>query len=456
MAGIFGLSVDPRKHRSGFWDDFSMGIFYQQHLGEEYAGFSITRGRGIFTQTHRGLVRSTFGSGENSFRGTDGIGYCGSDREPFVVESQSGEWSICFAGNIINRRELIARFKREGHIFEKRGPAIADVEIIAKLIAGGNSLFDGIDKMAKEIKGTYAILILAKNGVIAARSPDGHWPLVIGEKEGAIAVASESGGLGNLGFRLKRDIKPGEIIMISEGKAQKTKLIASCGIQICSFLWVYTAFANARFEGIPASLVRKRLGAALARRDIERGFMPDIVAPIPDSGRFHAIGYHQEFCRLVNERRVQKAPLYDELLLKYPHSRRSYPSQDKEARNREAHFKLLQSSEDYEGKVVVICEDSVVRGTQVKNNLVPKLRGLRVAEVHLRVSNPPLLSHCQWGKTTKRGECLAASIPDINERIKFLGVDSLRYNRIDDLVEAIGLPRELLCVDCDLPELTQG
>jgi len=255
MAGIFALSVDPEKHRGDFWDDFSIGIFYQQHLGEEYAGFSIRRGQNIITQTHHGLVRSTFCSGEGAFYGTDGIGYCGCDREPFLVESQSGEWSICFAGNLINQCELVERFKREGHIFEKRGPAISDVEIIAKLIAEGKSLPDGIEKMTKEIKGTYTILILTKDGVIAARSPDGHWPLVMGEKEGAMAVASESGGLSNLGFSLKRDLRPGEIVLINSGRIKRTDSIASCGIKICSFLWVYTGFANAKFEGIPVSLV---------------------------------------------------------------------------------------------------------------------------------------------------------------------------------------------------------
>jgi len=312
--------------------------------------------------------------------------------------------------------------------------------------------------MAERIKGAFALLVLTKEGIYAARCPTGHWPLVIGEKKGAIAVSSEPCGFKNFGFKLVRDLKPGEIVLFKGGKIETKAIISGEKVQFCSFVWVYTAYPNGVFWGIPASLVRKRLGAALARQDIERGFIPDIVAPVPDSGRFHAIGYHQEFCRQIMEGKIRKVPLYDEVLLKWPYAGRSFTPQEEEKRKLEAHIKLLVNGEDYTGKVLVINDDSIVRGTQTSENLVPKAESLGVKEIHFRISNPELHSYCPYGKTTKRGELFAAEILSKEERIKFLNskaenkniVRSLEYNTVDDLVLAIGLPREKLCVDCDL------
>jgi amidophosphoribosyltransferase len=204
------------------------------------------------------------------------------------------------------------------------------------------------------------------------------------------------------------------------------------------------------FEGVPDSVVRKRLGAALARRDIEKGFVPDVAIPVPDSGRFHAIGYHQEFCRQMMAGRIQRVPLYDELLLKYPYAGRSFIPQEQALRDREARVKLLASGEDCTGKVVAVCDDSIVRGTQAQTDLVPKLRQTGVAEIHFRISNPELRSHCRWGKTTQKGEVLAGRIPAVADRVKYLGVEGLEYNTVEDLAEAIGRPLESLCVDCSL------
>jgi len=450
MAGLFAVSVNPAVFRGVFLDDLFWGTFYQQHLGEEYAGLSTRDDQTIKIQTHRGLLRPTFAANLSGLAGTEGIGYCGSDREPFLVDSKLGEWSACFSGNVANQAELVARFKNFGHIFEKRGAKISDIEVIAKLIPQGEGMIDGIKRMEKEMRGAFCLLVLTKDGIFAARSQEGHWPLVIGQKEGAIAIASEPVGFGNFGFKLLRDIQPGEIILIRDGELISSTSTTPERIQICSFIWVYTAFANGVFEGIPASLVRKRLGATLARRDIEKGFIPDIVAPVPDSGKHHAMGYFREFCQQVNSGRINKVPYYDEVLMKYPYAGRSYTPQTKEARDKEAHIKLVTASEDYSGKTVVICDDSIVRGTQTQTNLVPKARSLGIKEVHFRISNPELLSHCPWGKTTKEGEALASRMPSLEERIRFLGVDSLAYNTIDDLVAAIGLPREKLCVDCSL------
>jgi len=446
MAGLFGLSVDPQKYQGNFLDDLFWGTFYQQHLGEEYAGLATYNQGQIRIRTHRGLFRPMFNEDLGGLEGTEGIGYCGSVREPYLTDSRLGKFCLCFSGNVTNLSELVERFKDSGHTFE-RGDGI---EIIAKLIAQGNDTVDGIKIMTKEIEGVYSLLILTKEGIYAARCLTGHWPLVIAKKEGVVIVASEPGGFSNLGFELIRDIEAGEIILLKEGSFISKDKIPSKTIQICSFLWVYFAFPSSVFEGIPVSLVRKRLGATLARRDIERGFIPDIVAPVPDSGRFHAIGYHQEFCQQLMEKKIDKTPFYDEILLKFPYAGRSYTPSAPEARILEARIKLLSSGEDYRNKKIVICDDSIVRGTQIKANLVPKLRILGIQEIHFRISNPELYSYCPYGKTTKKGETFAAQIPSKKDRIEYLGIESLEYNTIDDLVKAIGLPREKLCVECNL------
>lgn len=448
MAGLLGLSIDPQVYEGDFLKDLFWETFYLQHLGEEYAGLSTWKEEKLRIRTHRGLFRPTFSRDLDGMEGTEGIGYCGSAREPYFSDSKIGKFSVCFSGNIINLSRLVERFKSFGHTFE-RGD---DIEIIAKLLAQGSDVVDGIKKMIKEIKGAYSLLILTSEGIYAVRCPSAHWPLVIGEKQGAVVVASESGGFNNFGFRLLRDIGPGEIVLLKNGRLETKDKILRDRIQACSFNWVYTAFPGGVFEGIPVSLVRKRLGAILARRDIEKGFIPDIVAPVPDSGRFHAIGYFQEFCRQMMGGTITKIPLYDEILLKFPYAGRSFTPQTQEARDLEADIKLLASGEDYTGKTVVINDDSIVRGTQTRRNLVPKLKSIGIEDIHFRISNPELLSYCPWGKTTKKGEMLASRIPEREERIRFLGVESLEHNTIEDLVQAIGLPLEQLCVDCDLIE----
>jgi len=447
MAGLFGISIDKKIYKGSFLEELFWGTFYHQHLNEAYAGLSTYGEEEIKIRTHRGLFRNAFRDDLENLEGTEGIGYCGLFREPFLQDSKMGKFSSCFSGNIVNLPELIERFKNFGHTFE-RGD---NIEVITKLIAQGEEITDGIKRMTKEIKGAYSLLILTEEGIYAARCPTAHWPLVIGEKEGVIAVASDSGGFSNLGLKIVRDLEPGEIILIKDGKFETKEKMLVDKIQFCSFVWVYTAFPSGIFEGIPVSLVRKRLGAALARRDIEKGFCPDIVAPVPDSGRFHAIGYFQEFCQQMNEGKIKKIPLYDELLLKYPYTGRSFTLQLQEDRELEAHIKMLTSGEYYTDKVVVINDDSIVRGTQTSENLVPKIKSLGVKEIHFRISNPELFSHCPWGQTTKKGETLVSRMPSKEARIKFLGIESLECNAIEDLAEVIGIPRGKLCVDCSLP-----
>ncbi len=448
MAGLIALSIEPTTYQENFLEDLFWLTFYHQHLGEDYAGLAVFDGERIKNRTHRGLFRATFSKDTEGLEGTEGIGYCGEGREPILIDSRTGEFAICFSGNLINRDKLVERFKAFGHSFAWGG---TDIEVIAKLIAQGDGFVDGIKRMVQEIEGAYSLAILTSQGIYVVCCPRGYWPLVIGEKRGAVVVASDSCGFENRDFKYKGDIEPGEIALLKNGHLEKKEKISSDRLQICTFIWIYTNYPNAIFRNIPGSLVRKRLGSLLARHDIERGFIPDVVMPIPHSGRFPAIGYHQELCRQINEGKIKRVPEYDEALIQYIYAGRSYSRLTQKERELEAHIKQLASGEDYSGKIAVVCDDSIRRGTQISKNLVPKLKSTGIKEIHLRIANPESYSWCPWGKTIKRGELLASQIPSKEKRIKFLGVNSLEHPTIQELAESIGLPLEVLCVDCDLP-----
>lgn len=451
MEGIFGISINSTTYQGSFLKDLSWGTFYQQHLGEEWSGLAVFNEGEIKHPTPRpGLFRPGFEGSLSGLNGTEGIGYCGSCQEPLFLDTRRGSFSTCLSGRIINCRRLAKQLKSSGHLFSGRRGDDQEIEVVSKLVAQGENMPDGISFMTEEIQGAYSLLVLTEEGIFAARSPDGHWPLVLAAKEGATAVAFDPCGLDNMGFEIIRDLRPGEIVRLKNGHWEAVCQMSSQRVQRCSFLLVYTLFPTATLEGFPVSRVRKELGATLARRDIEDGFIPDIVTPVPDSGRSHALGYFQEFCRQMNQGRISRIPLYDELLMKYPYAGRSFTPRNPKAREREARIKLLKNAEDYEDSIIVVCDDSIVRGNQMEANLVPMLRSLRVAEIHLRISNPELRSHCPWGKATKKGEVLASREPLKEDKINFLGVEGLEYNLIEDLVEAIGLPREELCVDCSL------
>jgi len=447
MAGLVGLSMNREKYGGGLSQELFWATFYLQHLGEEYGGLSVYNSENqdpISIRTHRGLFRPAFKDDLKGLEGTEGIGYCGNAREPFFTDTKFGKMSLSISGNFLQQSLLEEEFKAKGNTFERSD----DIELVSKLLVRKSNLIEGIKGLAKE-SGAYALMILTKDGIYAICSPSGHWPLDLGVKEGAVIVASESGGFKNLGFELIRSLDPGEVLLLKDGSWQtviRSKEFEN-KIQFCSFVWVYTGFANTAFRDIVASEVRKKLGASLARRDIENGFIPDVVTPIPDSGRFHAIGYHQEFCR----QGIKPMPIYDEALLKYPYAGRSYTPQSEKARNLEANIKILVSGENcFKGKQIVVCDDSLVRGVQTRANLVPKLRSLEPAGIHFRISYPELKSHCPWGKTTQKGETLVEHFPLKSDRIKELRIESLEHNSIDGLVEDIGIPRKNLCVDCAL------
>jgi len=481
MAGLFGLSINSETYKGDFVDELSLGMFYHQHLGKK-GGFVYFDKDKARKQTFKGAVGLDFVGSFDKTNSQAGIAYYGSADEPFYFESILGNIAICFTGNITNIDELRLEIKRDGGIFERK----SDIEVIAEFIVRwgrkkGNTerqkIISGIKAFNRKAKGDYSLLILSKERIYAVCGPAGHWPLIIGKKDGAIVIASESAGLSNLGFKIFKELNPGEIISIKNARTRRVGILPKKDARMCSFLCAYNGFPASMFKGVSASVVRRRLGASLARSDIKDNFFPHLVIAVPDSGRFHGYGYFHEFWRQMKLGNIdpKRLPLPDEPMMKFS-SVRSF-LEKKEDRNAAAYFKIL-STEDYlsyfmellraSGSsevlqqikeeqgciIIVVLEDSVVRGTQLKENFGPKLREsffpLRI-EIHVRSSYPPIKSHCIHGKTTQEGEILAVNVPDEEKRIIQLGIDGLKYNARRDVVEAIGLSPDQFCMDCTFP-----
>jgi len=333
-------------------------------------------------------------------------------------------------------------------------------ELIAKLINQGSSLIDGIEKMFDAIDGSCSLLLLNKDGVYAARDRMGYTPLTIGKRDDVWAVASETSAFPNLEFKAQKYLNPGEIVLLTEkGLVDKKK--GKDANQICAFLWIYTGFPASTYEDINVEVVRERCGRYLAKKD--KDIEVDVVSGVPDSGSAHAIGYAME----------SKKP-YRRPLVKYtPGYGRSYTPSSQEMRDLIARMKLIPIRDIISGNRIVICEDSIVRGTQLKNFTVNKLWDCGAKEVHVRPACPPLMFPCKFCLSTRSIHELAArkaikdlegkDIEDISEYLdcnspkhkkmvdwitRDLKVTTIRYQTIDDMVKAIGLPKEKLCTYC--------
>jgi amidophosphoribosyltransferase len=426
MCGIFAISA-----KDNILDDLFLGTFYLQHRGQQYCGLSAHAGDGIKIRTHRGLVRETFTNDLAGLEGNMGIGHTSLiDRQPIKLDSKMGEFTICFEGNIINKQELINELKKQGHSFYTD----SDIEIIAKLIAQGDNFVDGIEIMAGKIRGAYSLVILSKGKIYAARDKHAFRSLIIGKRDGAIAIASESCSFINLGFSIVRDVKPGEILEVRNQEFETKKIIPSDFTQYCAFEWVYTANVTSTIDGLSVDIARRNLGAALAQRYPAK---VDIVTAVPNSGIGHAIGYAQE----------SKIP-FDNVFVKYDYAGRSYTKPTQAERDREARVKLIPVPAKIKGRSVVICDDSIVRGTQMKNDLVVKLKKNGVKEIHVRVACPPLKAPCMYGVATRSKKELAAHEKSIEQIKEYIGVDGLAYNTLEDLGKALGRPLDQICVSC--------
>lgn len=443
-CGVFGIYSNRECV-----DEIYLGIDFLQHRGQQYCGIATADVEKINLVTHRGKVGDRFTGTEIQFlSGNIGIGHVSlKDRQPIRLETKVGSFASCFSGNIINADELFSDLKMKGHSFSTD----SHIELISKIIGEGRDLTDGISLMAERIRGTFSLLILNSHGIYVARGPYGIKPLILGSDNGKFVVASESQAIESLGMEIERDVKPGEIVLIDKRGFRTLKQIPTTRVAHCAFEWAYIASIGSKIDGIYVKQARNNLGEKLAERDErEGGLRADCVAPVPMSGIGHALGYHKRS-------KIQ----YQNVFLYNRYADRSYTLATQEARDKMAKRKISVIREAVQGKRIVLCDDSIVRGTQIRD----KVRDLKkggAKEVHVRVACPPLMHPCRYGVSTRTYQELAArrfikkGEIDSIDRLKmieektarFIGADSLKYNSLDDFVSAIGLPKEKLCLEC--------
>ena len=442
-CGVFGLySKGQCVH------DIFQGIDFLQHRGQEYCGIATFNGT-IHQVTHYGKVASSFKNEELEYlKGTWGLGHVSLwERQPVRWQSQLGEIAVAFSGNVLNADELMREMKRRGKAFYDG----YNVEVMSKVIMEEQDVVAGISALAEKVKGAYSLVVLTEAGVYAARDIYGFRPLILGRGPGGHAVASESRALRNLEMDVVRDVRPGEVILINDKGFQTLAQLESPRWAHCAFEWAYTASLDSIIDGVHVQAARNRLGGSLAQRDMdEGGVQADIVAAVPMSGIGHALGYHQK-----------SKISYQEVFLYNRYADRSYTQSNQPAREKMAKRKLSVLRHAVRGQRIILCDDSIVRGTQI----LYKVRDLKAAgaqEVHVRIACPPLMYPCDFGVSTRTYEELAArqyfktgnitSMDRLRDLEAFIAsqidADSVKYNSLDAFVSALGIPGQELCLKC--------
>lgn len=461
MGGLFGvISKKPCV------TDLFYGIDYHSHLGTKRGGMAVLNENGSFARSIHDIessyFRIKFEPDLNKFTGNSGIGVISdTDAQPILVNSKVGRFAITTVGKINNVSELEKYFLEKNRSFTEISSGKTNpTELVSHLITEKVSFVEGIDNVQKSIKGSCTLLLLTENGIIAARDLYGRTPLIIGKKEGGYAVASENCSFANLGYESEYILGPGEIVLITED-GYKQLAAPKEKMQICSFLWVYYGYPAASYENINVDDVRYNLGKAIGSRDTTD---IDVVSSIPDSGTCMAIGYSQG-----------KGVSYRQSIVKYtPTWPRSFTPVDQSTRNLVAKMKLIPNYALMRGKKVLFCDDSIVRGTQLRDN-VETLYKHGAKEVHIRISCPPLIYPCPFlNFSSSRGplelitrrfiqkeegdhnknlqEYARTGSPCYKKMVEYikneLKMDTLSFNTVEDIVEAIGLPKECICTHC--------
>ncbi|HUW22415.1 MAG TPA: amidophosphoribosyltransferase [bacterium] len=459
MSGIFGVVSKEDCVEILFY-----GTDYHSHLGTEYGGMAVL-GEDFTRQIHnisQDQFKSKFYQDFKRMKGNKGIGVISAfDEQPIYLNSKFGPFCIVTNGILENIEELAGGLLEKGITFSEVSKGMVNVtELVAKLISQGNNLIDGIEKMFDAIDGSCSLLLLNRDGVYAARDRYGYTPLVVGKREDAWAVTSETSAFPNIEFKTVKYLEPGEIILINEKGMLQRKPGGEMN-QICAFLWIYIGFPASNYEGINVETVRERCGRFLAKRD--KDIEVDIVSGVPDSGTAHALGYAMESGKPYRRPLVKYTPGYG----------RSYTPPSQEIRDLIARMKLIPIKEIIEGNRIVVCEDSIVRGTQLKNFTIKKLWDNGAREVHIRPACPPLMFPCRFNFSTRSIYELAARRAirsmegqDVKNVSKYIDHNSqeykkmvewianelegttLKYQTVDDMVKAIGLPKEKLCLYC--------
>jgi amidophosphoribosyltransferase len=461
MGGFFGVVAQDDCVADLFY-----GTDYHSHLGTSRGGMVVRNSQGFKRNIHdisNTPFRTKFEDDLPKYHGHLGLGVISDyEDQPLLIGSHQGTYAIVTVGKVDNLEKLAGEALRLGsvHFSEIKRNEYNQTEVVASLINQGESLTDGLRRVHQAVDGSCSVLLLTDHGIYAARDRLGRTPVVVGRKEGAWAVTLETCALPNLGYEVDRELGPAEIVRITP---EGVEPLSPPGdqMQICSFLWIYYGYPASNYEGINVEEVRNRCGAALARAD---DVEIDIVAGIPDSGIGHAIGYASEANVPYRRPFVKYTPTWP----------RSFMPQEQRVRDLVARMKLIPIREQIEGKRLLFCEDSIVRGTQLKD-VIRRIFDFGAREVHMRPACPPLVCSCKFlnfsrsrseldlagrkaiadigGDATgqlaeyanPRTEKHAAMVESIRER---LGLTSLRYQTLGNMMEAIGLPREKLCTYC--------
>ncbi|MBQ7415173.1 MAG: amidophosphoribosyltransferase [Prevotella sp.] len=462
MGGFFG-TISTKD----CVNDLFYGTDYNSHLGTKRAGLvTFDEEKGFSRSIHsleRHYFRSRFEDELDSFKGKQGVGVISdTDPQPMIVNSHLGRYAVVTVAKINNLREIADELLAERmHFSELSANNINQTELVALLINMGNTFVEGINKVYQKIDGSCSMLILTEDGIIAARDFLGRTPIVIGKKEGAYAVSSETTSFPNLDYQVLRDVGPGEIVRLrADGVEVMQKPLSRC--QICSFLWVYYGFPASDYEGINTELVREKNGCLMGEKD--KDLEADLVCGIPDSGVGMALGYSHG----------KKIP-YKRAVLKYtPTWPRSFTPGNQLRRDLVARMKLIPNAAMLKDQRVVFCDDSIVRGTQLRDNVRTFFEN-GAKEVHVRISCPPLVYGCKYigftssksdlelitrriikdfeGDDSKNLEAYAKTgSPEyqrmVNEIARRLGLTSVKFASLEDLITSIGIPKDRLCTHC--------
>ncbi len=470
MGGIFGV-ISTQKCAG----DLFYGTDYHSHLGTKRGGMAVYNGNGYFARNIHSLessyFRIKFEPELEKYTGNSGIGVISdTDPQPIVINSHLGRFAIVTVGKVNNIEELendlLARNK---NFTELSSGKTNQTELIAQLITDGKSFEEGIEIVQQRIKGSCSFLLLTEDCIIASRDLYGRTPLIIGSKITqddtgnqvmAHAIASETCSFSNLGYEQQYNIGPGEAVRITADSVQ-TIVAAKEKMQICSFLWVYYGYPVSNYEDINVDDVRYSLGKQLGERDDTE---LDVVSSIPDSGTCMAIGFSNG-----------KGIPFRKAVVKYtPTWPRSFTPTNQSIRNLVAKMKLIPNHSILRNQKIVFCDDSIVRGTQLRDN-VKHLYDYGAKEVHVRISCPPLLYPCEFlnfsstrtpleliarrfvlmkeGAHDKNiGKYVKNNTEEYREMVEYirkeLNLASLKFNTVEDIVTAIGLPKERICTHC--------
>lgn len=462
MGGFFGVI----KHNDCV-NDLFYGTDYNSHLGTKRAGIATLNDGQFSRQIHsidNSYFRTKFEADLDDFAGNSGIGVISdTDAQPIIINSRIGKFAIVTVAKINNIRQLEKELLDAGrHFCEHSYDTLNPTELIGAIISEGKDYVDGINKVFEKIEGSCSMLLLTQEGVIVARDKLGRTPISIGQKEDGYAASTEDCAFPNLGFKNCYNVGPAEIILMTPDGLTQLKGPGD-DMQICAFMWVYYGYPPCCYEGRNVDDIRYRIGLDTAQPDDRDDI--DFVSPIPDSGTGMALGYSAGINRPYLRGLVKYTPTWP----------RSFTPGTQKRRELVAKMKLIPNACLLKGKRVAFCDDSIVRGTQLRDN-VKDIRDAGAEKVHIRISCPPLIYPCNYlnftaSKTEMEliGRRVIARLEEqgfhaslqeyattgseaynrmVEEIRRDLGLDSLRFCSLETLVKAIGLPKCKICTHC--------